>query len=74
MVSGFHTRQQALQFEYAWRRVHRRKKFPYTITGRRGSLSHLRSLERWSRNAISASLVALTVTEHHGEMPIPEHT
>ena len=42
-VAGFVTRQQALQFEFAWRRVHRtrRPRPPYTVAGRCAALRHL---------------------------------
>lgn len=63
LVQGFVTLQQGLQFEYAWRRVHRRHKCPYTVTGRRRSLELLMKMERWSRNAPLAAEVPLLVTE-----------
>jgi len=62
-VEGFVTRQQGLQFEYAWRRVHRRHKCPYSVTGRRRSLELLMKMERWSRNAPLAAEVPLVVHE-----------
>jgi predicted GIY-YIG superfamily endonuclease len=62
-ISGFQTRQQALQFEYAWRRVHRRMRPrpPYTVHGRCSALQRLMGLERWSRRAPPAATVNLTV-------------
>lgn len=63
VVAGFRTQREGLQFEYAWRRVHRRRKCAYTLAGRRQSLQHLMRLERWSRNAPLAAEVSLTVTE-----------
>jgi len=62
LVQGFRTRQEGLQFEYAWRRVHRRLRRPYTVAGRRASLEHLRTLPRWSSRAPPASEVPLRVT------------
>lgn len=62
-VEGFRTRQEGLQFEYAWRRVHRRRRHPYTVEGRRASLAALMRLERWSRNAPPAAEVPLLVHE-----------
>lgn len=62
-VRGFRTRQEALQFEYAWRRVHRRRRDPYTVAGRRASLAALLALERWSRAAPPAADVPLEVVE-----------
>ena len=63
VVTGFDTKTQALQFEFAWRRIHRRFKYPYTVQGRRQSLAHLCTLERWSRNAPLAIEVRLQVIE-----------
>lgn len=64
-VTGFETRQHALQFEFAWRRVHRRMRPrpPYTLQGRRASLERLLSLPRWSRNAPPAAACRLCVTD-----------
>ena len=61
VVEGFRTRQEALQFEFAWRRVHRRRRHPYTVSGRRASLAHLQTMARWSRNAPLAAEVPLTI-------------
>jgi predicted GIY-YIG superfamily endonuclease len=63
VVEGFGTRRHALQFEYAWRRVHRRRRCAYTVAGRRASLAHLMALPRWSRNAPPAAEVRLVVRE-----------
>jgi predicted GIY-YIG superfamily endonuclease len=61
VVEGFRTQTECLQFEYAWRRVHRRRRFAYSVPGRRASLSCLMSLPRWSCNAPPAADVPLTV-------------
>lgn len=63
VVEGFRTRTEALQFEFAWRRVHRRDRQPYTCAGRRASLARLRELPRWSRNAPLAADVPLRVRD-----------
>lgn len=62
-VTGFRTRREALQFEFAWRRVHRhmRPRPRYDLEGRRASLEALMARERWSRNAPLASEVPLHV-------------
>lgn len=64
-IEGFRTRQEALQFEYAWRRVHRRRRCAYCVSGRLTSLDHLMAMPRWSRNAPLASSVPLTRVMHH---------
>ena len=61
LVRGFRTRQEALQFEFAWRRVHRRGRHVYTLRGRRNSLQKLCALARWSCNAPPADDVPLIV-------------
>ena len=61
-VTGFRTRQEGLQFEYAWRRVHRRCRHPYSLRGRLAALTALMNMTRWSRNAPLASEVPLVVT------------
>jgi len=61
IVSGFRTRQEALQFEFAWRRVHRRGRHVYSLRGRCNSLQQLCSMSRWSRNAPPAEEVPLRV-------------
>ena len=61
LVDGFRTRQEGLQFEYAWRRVHRRQRCAYSVAGRRKSLEALLALARWSRNAPLASEVPVCV-------------
>ena len=69
-ITGFHTRQQALQFEFAWRRVHRRMRAAYTLDGRRTSLDALRRRERWSSRAPLASEVPLRVHEDGNDPPL----
>lgn len=66
VVEGFRTQKECLQFEYAWRRVHRRRRYAYCVTGRFESLEHLMSLPRWSCNSPLASEVTLTVTPYGG--------
>lgn len=61
LVHGFRTRREALQFEFAWRRVHRRGRHVYTLRGRRNSLAKLCDLPRWSCNAPPAHEVPLEV-------------
>ena len=61
-VEGFRTLREGLQFEYAWRRVHRRQRHPYSVLGRRRSLECLLALPRWSRNAPLAAEVPLRVS------------
>lgn len=63
LVDGFRTRQEGLQFEYAWRRVHRRRRCAYSVAGRRSSLEALLALPYWSRNAPPASEVTLRVQD-----------
>ena len=61
-VTGFRTRREALQFEYAWRRVHRRGRFAYSLAGRHASLLHLcNQTTPWSRNAPPPSEIALCI-------------
>ena len=65
-VEGFETRQQALQFEFAWRRVHRTevrhgRVRGYGVAARRASLDVLMARERWSSRAPLASTVPLRV-------------
>ena len=62
-ISGFRTRQESLQFEYAWRRVHRhqRPRPSYNVDGRVKSLNVLMAKERWSRNAPLAKDVPLSI-------------
>lgn len=62
IVTGFRTRQEALQFEFAWRRVHRRGRHVYSLRGRRNSLQKLCNMPRWSRNAPLAEDVPLAIT------------
>ena len=62
-VRGFRTYREGLQFEYAWRRVHRRRRDAYTVAGRRASLAALLARERWSRAAPPAAEVPLTIVE-----------
>jgi hypothetical protein len=52
-----------LQFEYAWRRVHRRQRPRpfYDVDGRLESLRILMGKERWSRNAPRAKDVTLSI-------------
>ena len=64
IVTGFRSRQEALQFEFAWRRVHRRGRHAYSVVGRRNSLRKLCEMTRWSRNAPLASEVPLRVTHY----------
>lgn len=64
VVRGFHQRREALQFEFAWRRVHRRRRCAYTLAGRERSLTCLLALARWSRNAPPAEEVPLVVEDH----------
>jgi len=61
VVRGFRTRREALQFEFAWRRVHRRVRAAYSLPGRCASLAHLLAQERWSSRAPAASDVPLRV-------------
>lgn len=61
LVSGFRTRKEALQFEFAWRRVHRRGRHVYTLRGRRNSLAKLCGMARWSCNAPPAHEVPLQI-------------
>lgn len=61
LIVGFRTRQEALQFEFAWRRVHRRGRHVYSLRGRRNSLQKLLTMERWSRTAPPAQEVPLDV-------------
>lgn len=61
IVEGFRTQKECLQFEYAWRRVHRRRRCAYCVEGRFTSLKHLMDLPRWSCNSPPASEVCLTV-------------
>lgn len=63
-IVGFRTRTEALQFEYAWRRVHRRRRFAYSVPGRHASLAHLMELPHWSSTSPPASEVPLTVLHH----------
>lgn len=74
-VEGFRTRREGLQFEYAWRRVHRRRRCGYCVDGRVAALDHLAGMERWSRNAPLASDVPLTRSMHavHGETEASPH-
>ena len=64
LVTGFRTRQEALQFEFAWRRVHRRGRHVYSVRGRRNSLAKLCSMTRWSRNAPPSDEVPLIISHH----------
>lgn len=64
VVAGFRTRREALQFEFAWRRVHRKGRHVYSVRGRRNSLSKLCAMVRWSRNAPPAAEVPLTISHH----------
>ena len=63
IISGFRTRQESLQFEYAWRRVHRHHppRPSYNVDGRLKSLNVLMAKERWSRNAPPAKDVSLSI-------------
>ena len=65
LVSGFRTRQEALQFEYAWRRVHthQRPRPPYTMEGRYNSLLCLMGKERWSSKSPLACEVPVFVQQ-----------
>ena len=65
-IVGFRTRQESLQFEYAWRRVHRRQRPrpAYDTKGRLESLKVLMARGRWSRNAPLAKEVPLSIVEH----------
>lgn len=60
-VEGFRSRREALQFEFAWRRVHRRLRARYDVAGRRAALAALMARPRWSKNAPPACEVALKV-------------
>ena len=64
VVTGFRTWREALQFEFAWRRVHRRRRFAYNVAGRHRSLAYLMSLPQWSRASPPASDVPLRVLSH----------
>ena len=57
-VRGFRTWKEALQFEYAWRRVGRSVR-RWDVAGRRRALTILFSLERWSSRSPLASEVSL---------------
>lgn len=57
-VDGFRTRREGLQFEFAWRRVHRRSRQPYTVAGRRATLGHLLALPRWSSGEVPLRVTA----------------
>ena len=63
VVTGFRTRREALQFEFAWRRVHRRGRHVYSLRGRLNSLQKVCNMTRWSRNAPLADEVPIHV--HH---------
>ena len=62
-ISGFRTRQESLQFEFAWRRVHRyqRPRPLYNVHGRLQSLDVLMAKERWSKNAPLAKDIPLSI-------------
>lgn len=62
-IRGFRNRREALQFEYAWRRVqrHQRPRPPYNIKGRLQALVSLLRRERWSRVSPPAQDVPLTL-------------
>lgn len=66
-IHGFRSYQECLQFEYAWRRVHRRlRPRPlYTVIGRRQALLALMAKSRWSRNSPPAAEVPLRVEWRH---------
>jgi predicted GIY-YIG superfamily endonuclease len=68
VVSGFRTRNEALKFEYAWRRVHRAARCNYVKSGRLQSLDLLMQRERWSSRSPLAKNVPLTVV-HTGQTP-----
>ena len=63
-VEGFRTWREALQFEYAWRRVGKQVR-RWDVKGRRDALALLQARERWSSRSPLASDVPLTCTEHH---------
>ena len=60
-VEGFPTWNEALKFEYAWRRVHRAARCNYVKSGRLESLHLLMQRERWSSRSPLAKDVPLTV-------------
>lgn len=60
-VSGFRTWREALQFEYAWRRVGRRVVRRYDSEGRRRALAELMRRERWSSRSPPSADVPLTL-------------
>ena len=62
VVSGFETWRQALQFEYAWRRVGTRSVKRWDVAGRMLALERLMAQERWSSRSPPAASIALRVT------------
>lgn len=60
-VSGFETWCQALQFEYAWRRVGRNRVKRWDVPGRMRALELLMAQERWSSRSPLASTLPLHV-------------
>lgn len=69
IIKGFRTRQEALQFEYAWRRVqrHQRPRPPYNVKGRLQALCSLLGRERWSKASPLARDVPLTLVYSSGQ-------
>lgn len=60
-IDGFRSRNEALKFEFAWRRVGRRHVRKYDTDGRAKSLELLQKMTRWSSTSPLASEVPLSV-------------
>ena len=68
-VTGFRTRGEALQFEWAWKSSRKCGPRLHGVAGRKARLTRLLALERWTSNAPLAAEVPLT-TVHTPEVGI----
>ena len=69
-VDGFGTWNQALCFEFSWRRANRKNR-RYDVRGRCHALEALLLKQRWSKNAPEAADIPLTIHWKCTEFQIP---